>query len=147
MARSTQLAVLSLVLALACPAIAAERCAVLFETTDGEIEHAFLESLSVAELAQDQAFSLPPDAPPKVRSIQCGRETLVPGDNDLKVLRAGYPISIVANGRVGVLELVAGQLRFRMLSGDMTEPESILMQRTLNKAQDQLQGRALVAPK
>ena len=146
MVRSVQLAVLSLVLALASPAIAAERCAVLFEATEGKIEHAFLPSLSVATLAPEQAFALPPDAPAKVRSIQCGRGSLVPGANDLKPLQAGYPISIVASGRVGVLEAVAGQLRFRMIEGEMTEAESELVQRALNQAQEQFHERAVVAP-
>ena len=144
--RSAQLVVLSIVLALASPVVATERCAVLFETTDGKIGHAFVPSLSVADLAPEQAFDLPPDTPTQVRSIQCGRETLVPGVNDIKPLQAGYPISIVASGRVGVLEAVSGQLRFRMLVGEMTEEESSLVERALNQAQEQFHGRAVVAP-
>ncbi|MFA5633489.1 MAG: hypothetical protein WC997_18530 [Porticoccaceae bacterium] len=125
---------------------AAEHCAVLFETPGGKIERKVLPHLSVAGLASEDAFALPEDAPPKVRSVQCGREAIVPGPNDHKPLQAGYPLSIVATGRVGVLEAVNGQLRFRMLEGEMTEAESELVQRAINAAQERFGMQPAVAP-
>ena len=146
MVRSLQLVTFFLALGATTPSIAAERCAVLFETSEGKIQHQTLPSLSVAELASEQAFALPVDAPPEVRSIQCGRETIVPGINDYKPLQAGYPLSIVAAGRVGVLEAINGQLRFRMLEGEMTVVESELVQRAINAAQERFDKQPAVAP-
>ena len=128
------------------PGSAAERCGVLFETPGGKIEHKVLPHLSVAGLPSEEAFALPEGAPPKVRSIQCGREAIVPGPNDHKPIQAGYPLSIVATGRVGVLEAVNGQLRFRMLEGEMTEAESELVQQAINAAQERPGMQPAVAP-
>ncbi|AOH36487.1 hypothetical protein BGP89_09055 [Luteimonas sp. JM171] len=146
MVRSLQLVTFFLALAATTPSIAAERCAVLFETSEGKIEHQTLPLLSVAGLASEQAFVLPVDAPPEVRSIQCGREAIVPGINDHKPLQAGYPLSIVAAGRVGVLEAINGQLRFRMLEGEMTEVESELVQQAINAAQERFDKQPAVSP-
>ncbi|MEG3158228.1 hypothetical protein ACKVMH_10120 [Lysobacter zhanggongensis] len=114
---------------------ALEKCAVLFETPSGEIKQAFLPSLQVLSLAPDATFSLPPDAPPNVKAVQCGRHSLGPSQHDYKVLAAGYPFNIVADQRVGVLEIVKGQLRFRMLDGEMNESEIEHVQAFLNESQ------------
>ena len=144
--RSRRLLAFLFGLSLASSSNASERCAVLFQTPDGQIEHKELATLSLANLAPEAQFTLPHEAPENVKSVQCGRSTLVPGPNDHKPLLAGYPLSIVSDGRVGVLEAVNGQLRFRMLEGEMSASESEQAQTTLNAAQDQFNVRAAVAP-
>ncbi|HUG98943.1 MAG TPA: hypothetical protein VMQ83_07185 [Gammaproteobacteria bacterium] len=129
-------------LAAAATGNAAEWCAVLFETPGSGIERKVLESFSVERLAPDQPFALPPDTPQGVKSIQCGREALVLGPNDHKPLHAGYPLSIVVGGRVGVLEAVNGQLLFRMLKGKMTDQEAEQAGAALNAAQERFDDQS-----
>ena len=122
-----------------------EKCAVLFEAPSGGIKHAFLPSLHILSLAPNATFSLPSDAPPNVKAVQCGRQSLGPSQYDYKVLAAGYPLNIVTDKRLGVLEIVKGQLRFRMLDGEMSESEIKHVERFLNESQPLFNGAA-VAP-
>jgi hypothetical protein len=135
MSRVMPLAVAGVVVLFCGATDAAERCAVLHEVTPGQIVSTVLPSLSVEGLAAERAFSLPPEAPPHVQAIQCGRDSLVPGPNDYKVLQAGFPLSLVAGDRIGMLEAVDGRLRFRMLDGTMTPQETAQLQDALNVAQ------------
>ncbi len=105
------------------PQVSSEKCGVIFENASGKPESRLLPGFSVASIANDAPFVLPAHAPPKVLAVQCGRTSLVPGRNDYKVLQAGFPFSIVADDRVGVLEVVEGRVRFNMLDGEMTEAE------------------------
>jgi hypothetical protein len=131
---------------------ATEKCAVLFEDSAGKMHSQLLPSLYVMSLAPDAKFSLPADAPSNVKAIQCGRPSLAPLAADLKVISAGYPIGIVSGGRVGVLSLPEGRLRFNMLDGEMTEAEIKEIGAFLDQGQELLlrqeQGSAtpVVAP-
>ena len=127
--------VLAVGLALCGAASAAEKCAVIFKAPDGALKTMVLPSLSVGGLAPDAPFQLPKDAPPDVKALMCGRDSLVPGPNDYKVLRAGLPISIVADDRLATLEASGGQLRFRVTQGQMTPEESTRTQAALNAQQ------------
>ena len=127
--------VLTVGMALCGVASAAEKCAVIHEAPDGTLKTRALPSLSVEGLAQDEPFRLPDDAPPNVKALMCGRDALVLGANDYKVLRANLTISVVADERVAVLEAVNGQLRFRVSSGKMTPQESERTQRALDVEQ------------
>jgi len=116
-------------------ASAAERCSVIYETSDGSLKHMVLPSLSVEGLARDEPFRLPNDSPPNVKSVMCGRDSLVPGLNDYKVLRAKLTMGVVADTRVAVLEMVNGQLRFRVIDGKMSPQEMERTQAVLNAGQ------------
>jgi len=67
-----------------------------------------------------------------VKALMCGRDALVLGPNDYKVLRANLTMFVVTNGRVAVLEAVNGQLRFRVTDGEMSPQESERTQSALN---------------
>jgi len=103
--------------------VAREKCGVIFEVPGSAPQSMVLPSIHLASLGESDAFSLPPDAPKGVKAVQCGRDTIVPFRYDYKVIQAGLPLSIVAEGKVGVLEIAEGKLRFRMLSGKMSESE------------------------
>jgi hypothetical protein len=113
-----------------------ERCAVVFQGASGKLEHQVLPSLKVLSLAPSETFALPPDAPTTVKVVQCGRPSLVPAEGDYKVLAAGFPLAIVADDRVGVLEMEEGKLRFNMINGEMKESEIPGIQEFLNKSQE-----------
>ena len=122
-----------------------ERCDVLFES-GGEIKNLLLMSLRVLNLADSAKFKLPPDAPPKVKAVRCGRDVIVPQRNDYKVLQAGYPFSIVAGDRVGVLELAEGNLRYRLLKGELTAAEIPAVTAFINASQRAMVKKAPAAP-
>ena len=122
-----------------------ERCDVLFES-GGEIRNLLLMSLRVLNLADSAKFRLPPDAPPKVRAVRCGRDVIVPQRNDYKVLEAGYPFSIVAGDRVGVLEVPDGKLRYRLLKGELTAAEVPAVTAFINASQRAMAKAAPAAP-
>ena len=118
-----------------------EKCGVLVAGPDGKDQVVLLPSLSVLTLSDDSTFVLPADAPSGVHVVQCGRGALVPRRNDYKVIAAGFPFIIVADDRIGALEIVDGQLQFNMLKGEMTEPEISLIQAFLNSAQTAMDAK------
>jgi hypothetical protein len=106
------------------PKVAArEKCGVIYQVEGAEPQSMLLPSIRLSSLAESDSFSLPADAPKGVKAVQCGRDTIVPFRYDYKVIQAGLPLSIVSEGKVGVLEIAEGKLRFRMLSGQMSESE------------------------
>jgi len=67
---------------------------------------------------------------PPGSGIACVRRSIVPAPNDWKLLAAGYPLSILVPGtveRIGVLEVSQGQVRFRVLDGQLTPDEAPLV--------------------
>lgn len=120
------------------PVGSVEKCGVIFENSSGEPEHKLLPGLAVLAIADGDAFALPPDAPPKVMAVQCGRTTLVPHKNDYQVLLAGFPFSIASDDRVGILEVVEGHVQFRMLDGKMTDAELEPIGKYLDFAQGEI---------
>jgi hypothetical protein len=115
--------------------VAREKCGVIFEAAGGQPQSMVLPSITLASLAEADSFVLPADAPKGVRAVQCGRDTIVPFRYDYKVIQSGLPLSIVAQGKVGVLEIAEGKLRFRMLSGKMSESEQNFVGAFLDAAQ------------
>lgn len=61
----------------------------------------------------------------------------VVSNGDAGPLRSGLPNGVVSEGRVGVTEIVGGQLQFRMLSGKMERGEVTALQKQLNNQQEQ----------
>ena len=99
-----------------------EACGGAYRDSSGKAQGFLLPQLSKS-LAIADKFSLPPNAPANIVSIQCGRSALVPLLTDVKVLAAGYSFSVLSGGRIGTLEIVDGRLRFNMARGEMTEQE------------------------
>lgn len=105
----------------------AETCDVVVQTASGKLERRNLPSLLVKSLAAE-TFALPADAPPNIKMIQCARPTLLPAPADRKVVAAGFPFSVAAGKRVMLLTRQDGQLRYKMLTGELTEAEALLME-------------------
>src|SRR4249919_3779965 len=99
----------------AATSVAREKCGVIFEVQGSPPQSMVLPSIHLVTLGESDSFALPADAPKGVKAVQCGRDTIVPFRYDYKVIEAGMPLSIVAQGKVGVLEIAEGKLRFRML--------------------------------
>jgi len=125
---------------------AEERCGVVYKSQEGHIEFKVMSALSVSQLPAEQPFVLPAGTPQGVVWIQCGRNALALSTNDYKYALAGYVLSIVAQGRVGVLEVVNGQLQFRMLEGTMMKPESEAIAAALHTAQQRFDVDTAKAP-
>lgn len=66
-----------------------------------------------------------------------GRTDGVVSPGDAGPLKSGLPNGVVSEGRVGVTEIVNGQLQFRMLDGKMTPHEIKALQKSLDKQQIQ----------
>ena len=79
-------------------------------------------------------------AVPDGAAIRCGRSDIVPAANDWKVIAAGHPFYIVEvtnapEPRMAVLEISQGQVRYRFISGRLTEAEEPRIQARLNAFQ------------
>lgn len=70
-----------------------EKCGVMHEK-GGKLEVTVLPSLKVFEATSREEFMLPEDAPPRVKAVQCGRNSIVPERNDDKIILAGFPFFI-----------------------------------------------------
>lgn len=110
-------------------------CAVMAEEAGKIVSHRLTDLHVLQATADSVPFSLPKDAPDAVRAVICGRSSIVPAVTDYKVLAAGYPFNIVSGGRIGVLEISGGQIRFRMVKGTIEATEIDLMRTRLNELQ------------
>lgn len=77
---------------------------------------------------------------PAGASIACGRSSIVPASRDWKVLEAGHVLYIVEatgakDGRIGALEISAGQFRYRLIEGQLTPAEAEQVMERLNAFQ------------
>lgn len=113
----------------------AESCDVVVQTTSGQLERRNLPSLRIKSLAAE-TFALPADAPLNVKMIQCARPSLLPAPADRKVVAAGFPFSVAADKRVVLLTRQDGQLRYKMLSGELSEAETLLMEAYVTRNPD-----------
>lgn len=113
-----------------------EKCGVITRI-DGKETSVVLPSLRVIEMTvADKSFELPKDAPPHVSAIQCGRSSLIPVQNDYKVLKAGFPFFIVApDSRILAMELSDGRLQVSALRGKFNADEIPLLRAYVEKAQ------------
>lgn len=60
---------------------------------------------------------------PGIVGLMCTRNDILPAANDDEVLWLGVPFHISQSGRLGVLELVEGRFRFRMIAGRLRDEE------------------------
>ena len=75
------------------------------------------------------ALKIPGIDPAKVGGVQCVRSTIVPQPGDASVLKAGWPfyLSVVrpdGSKVLGVLEIVGGHYRLRLVEGTYRGDES-----------------------
>ena len=96
------------------------RCGRTLETQGGLPQLVVDDSLHVLDQtrtsARFDAGPVPPGA--SIKSIFCARSDIVPAPSDYKVVKAGYPLMILARDatgrtRIAVLELDGGQLKLR----------------------------------
>ena len=110
---------------------------------NGELRYADLPELRVLHGTEAQG-RFAPELPGGATSITCGRTSVVPAPHDDEVLLLGIPFFIVDadEDRAGVLEIVNGRYRYRMLVGELQEEEIAALQARLNEFQTRLQDSA-----
>jgi hypothetical protein len=118
--------------------VAETTCEVLATGTDGKV-HTISEGIKVLEPTRSAAtFSIAIPDGYRDAAILCRRNDLIPAENDWKVLRAGFPLTIedTLTSQMGTLELSDGQFRFRTLAGvKMTPDQMQRVQMRLNQLQ------------
>jgi len=111
-----------------------EKCSVIHEDTKGEPQNTMVPTLKVIELTNtEREFTLPQLNLNKITSVMCGRNSILPLENDYKVPLAGYVFYITDSERVLVIEISDGKLQLRMLTGEFTEKEIPLIQEFANQ--------------
>jgi hypothetical protein len=115
-----------------------EQCSVIIPHPGGSgYTHQPAPGYSVANARAPLAF---PDGFDDVQSIVCRRDSLVFTDNDFRVVvDLGVPMNIGAEGVIGVLEIVEGQFRFRLIRGEYSEAQAVAVQAALNRGQRLIQ--------
>lgn len=109
-----------------------ELCAVFSPALD---DFVVLPGLRVGRLGDDEAFTLPDDAPPDAEFVQCARASLLPAPSDWKVVAAGMPLVIDSDGRMVAIEIAAAHVQVRALKGEFTADEMPAIQAWLDRAQ------------
>ncbi len=122
------------------------RCGWQIEQADGSYRTQIASDLRVLEQsALPGAFA--PDRPDNARAVNCGRTSIVPAEHDDEVIMLGFPFIITEasdspDGRLGALEIVDGQYRFRMIQGAVTEAEARAINDRINVFQRRSQQQA-----
>lgn len=112
-------------------------CSALVKTEQGTtvVDDANLKVLEQTRTSADFVYRRE-----NTQAIRCVRTDLVPVLNDVKVLRAGYPLYVVqavaGTTRAGVLEVSGGQVRFRVVQGELTPDEKQRLLTRLNEIQE-----------
>lgn len=118
---SVLMATLAVVNAGAAQESAQESCSVIAGDPEKIVS---VPTLRVMEQTAGGDFLLPPGTPANVKAIQCHRASIIPVENDYKVLLAGFPfIIIVDDGRLAVMEVSEHRLQFRTLEGEFSDTE------------------------
>jgi len=116
------------------------RC--LYSVTDKDGTR-FVDSPPVHVLADTKSHE-PYDPPiPAGAAIMCGRSSMVPAEDDWKVLAAGHPLAIAdstpGSNRLAWLEVSGGRFRYRFSEGRLTPDEAAATERRLDAFQKHLQ--------
>ena len=111
-----------------------EQCSVIIPHPSGSgFTHQPAAGYSVANATPPLAL---PAGFSDVQSVACARESLVITDNDFRVvLDLGVPMMIGAEGVIGSLEIIEGQFRFRLIRGEFSEAQSVVVQAALDRGQ------------
>jgi hypothetical protein len=93
-------------------------------------------TLHVLSLTSSDTFSLPPGAPTNVGAVVCERASLVPAENDYKVLKAGLPFALKEpSGATLWLELQNGQIAVSYKEGALSKSDMSQLQTWVNRVQ------------
>jgi hypothetical protein len=80
----------------------------------------------------------------------CVRPTLIPDASDLKVILAGFTLTIAVDGgatkRAGLLNIAERRVRYRMGSGVLSAEEAAELKERLAWLQDQVDRNVVWAP-
>ncbi len=91
-------------------------------------------------------------AAPKVQGelsgLLCGRDSIVPALGDERVLtQLHVPIFLSQGERSAALELSTGQIRIRLIQGQLSDPEAQAIQARLNLLQNRVNAAETPAPR
>lgn len=105
-----------------------EGCGLLWTVDDGEPEVAEIPDLTVLETTKNQkSFSIEADPGIEIQAIICWRISVIPAENDYKVIQAGQPLYLQLSDdgerRTTVLEKTGGAYRLRLIDGKMFSDE------------------------
>jgi hypothetical protein len=93
-------------------------------------------TLHVLSLASTDTFSLPAGLPANVGAVICTRASLLPAENDYKVLKAGLPFALKdPSGTTLWLELHNGQIAISYKDGALSQSEISQLQTWVNRVQ------------
>jgi hypothetical protein len=127
-----------------------ERCRIIAETPDNPPKYVTADAPSMIQATEsEKPFKIEMPGGYKAHSVMCGRLDIVPAPNDYKIVVAGYPLYILDIGvghptRIGALEIVGGQFRFRMIEGPaLTDGLSARVQKRLEEFQTKGQATAV----
>jgi hypothetical protein len=103
-------------------------------------QHKFVPDLGLHVLNggdASAALQIPGVDPSDVTAVQCTRSSIVPQPGDGRVLKAGWPFYIAAirpdgSKVVGVLEIVGGRYRLRLVEGQYRADESTAVVKALD---------------
>lgn len=98
-------------------------------------------SVDASHVADQLHAGLPLTSHPDQRAeaVMCARNSILPQASDWRVIsELGIPFFIRSDERLGVLEMVDGRIRFRLVVGEMTEPEVESLLPSLDAFQSEL---------
>ena len=112
-----------------------ETCSVITLEANGAPKTTPVDGFKVMEQTKkDGAFSLPRRAPQGVQAVICKRPTVVPAENDYKVLQAGFTLYLTDDlARMAALGLVDGRVQLDLLDGALTAAERALADERLRE--------------
>ncbi len=94
----------------------------MLEATNGRADAIQAVDLRVLrDTARSGRFEL--SLRPGIVGLMCARNDILPAANDDEVLWLGIPFHISQSGRLGVLEMVEGRFRFRLITGRLRPEE------------------------
>ena len=112
-------------------------CTAIETTPDGKFTYSLRPELKV--LAEVEKHGAPVfDVPAATVALSCIRDQIVPVENDIEVLQAGYIMMITdSKKRMISLSLEDGQISYKISSGELSKRK----QRKIGKVVAQMQAR------
>jgi len=132
---------IGVLLSLALAQTAPEMCSVIVPHPGGEgFTHYPVPGYKVEDAVPPLSL---PEGHPDTVMIACVRDTLVPVDNDFRVLAdLGVPMMLSDGSTTIRLEFVEGRFRYRVVSGEIPETRVPALEAALDRGQQHLAARA-----
>lgn len=98
-------------------------CGFVWAVDGGDAEVVEIPNLTILEASSEQeTLSFEADEAIDILAVVCWRNTVIPAENDYKVVEAGKPLYLKSPGenreRTAVVEKVGGGYRLRLIDGD-----------------------------